>query len=71
MEGVKLFNVSELPEGREAAVAAVEEDLKTSLEGMARALFGDVEMRCVCCQHAFLSICLLLFAVRFRGRALL
>ena len=46
MEGVKLFNVSDLPEGRAAAVAAVEEDLKNSLEGMARALFGDVEMRC-------------------------
>jgi len=47
MEGVKLFNSSDLPDNREDAVKIVEEDLKSSLEGMARALFGDVDMRWV------------------------
>jgi phenylalanyl-tRNA synthetase alpha chain len=49
MEGVKMFSDDELRQGGALTpndqVQFVENDLKEGLEGMVRALFGDVEMR--------------------------
>mmetsp|Transcript_9819 Transcript_9819/g.15095 ORF Transcript_9819/g.15095 Transcript_9819/m.15095 type:complete len:447 (+) Transcript_9819:98-1438(+) len=51
MEGVKMFTEQELTNAGAMTVedqrALVEQDLKHGLEGMARTLFGDVEMRWV------------------------
>lgn len=49
MEGVKIFS-DDMMDGavsEEDKIAIVEKDLKAGLEGMARALFGDLEMRWV------------------------
>jgi phenylalanyl-tRNA synthetase alpha chain len=47
MEGVRIFETSELPAGasKEEAKKYIAEDLKNILTGLARHLFGDVEMR--------------------------
>ena len=46
MEGVKVFDPSELPQNdRAASSAIIEADLKELLTGLAVHLFGDVEMR--------------------------
>ena len=44
MEGVKMFSPEDFDPSatREEQLRIVEEDLKRSLEGMAKALFGDV-----------------------------
>ncbi|CAM9101391.1 unnamed protein product [Choristocarpus tenellus] len=49
MEGVRVFRDDEVPPTTdiEARVAIVSSDLKNALEGLARHLFGDVEMRWV------------------------
>ena len=46
MEGVKIFDNSELVLGdKEASLAIIESDLKEILTGLAKDLFGDVDMR--------------------------
>ena len=51
MEGVRMFSEEELTEAGALTIAdkgkIVEQDLKDGLEGMAKKLFGDVEMRWV------------------------
>uniref|UniRef100_M4BX34 phenylalanine--tRNA ligase n=1 Tax=Hyaloperonospora arabidopsidis (strain Emoy2) TaxID=559515 RepID=M4BX34_HYAAE len=47
MEGVRIFSELDLAMKREEKVVLVKEDLKKTLEGMAKKLFGDVEMRWV------------------------
>jgi phenylalanyl-tRNA synthetase alpha chain len=47
MEGVKMFTDKELPTDPVEQIKALEADLKGGLEGMTKALFGDVEMRWV------------------------
>lgn len=51
MEGVKMFQDSDLDSSNaEDNIIQVEQDLKKGLEGLAKALFGDVKMRWV---HAY------------------
>jgi hypothetical protein len=69
MEGVRIFDNSELPVGatKEEAKIAIAEDLKDVLTGLAKHLFGEVEIRylcmCIYCMflyvyiHIFVSIC--------------
>ncbi len=45
MEGVKIFDQTELVEDDEASLAIIKADLKGLLTGLAKHLFGDVEMR--------------------------
>ncbi|KAG7391711.1 hypothetical protein PHYPSEUDO_003786 [Phytophthora pseudosyringae] len=47
MEGVRIFSELDAATPREEKVAHVKEELKKTLEGMAKELFGDVEMRWV------------------------
>ncbi|OWZ06611.1 Phenylalanine-tRNA ligase [Phytophthora megakarya] len=47
MEGVRIFSELDPATPREEKVAHVKEELKKTLEGMAKELFGDVEMRWV------------------------
>lgn len=47
MEGVRIFSELDLATEREQKVLYVKEELKKTLEGMAKELFGDVEMRWV------------------------
>ncbi len=51
MEGVKIFDPSELPSpsnpSSDESIEYVQQDLKMHLEGMVKAIFGDVEMRWV------------------------
>ena len=51
MEGVKIFDPSELPKPNDPTsvecVKYIEDDLKVHLEGMVKAIFGDVETRWV------------------------
>ena len=51
MEGVRVFSAEEgvvdYSAPRETQVAAVQDDLKTALEGLVRTVFGDVRMRWV------------------------
>ncbi|KAG6955445.1 hypothetical protein JG687_00011193 [Phytophthora cactorum] len=47
MEGVRIFPELDAATPREEKVAHVKEELKKTLEGMAKELFGDVEMRWV------------------------
>jgi len=49
MEGVKMFNEDELfgCDSDDDVIRLVEQDLKKGLEGLAKELFGDVEMRWV------------------------
>ena len=47
MEGVKIFDPKDWEESGVSAVEYVEEDLKKTLEGLAKHLFGDVECRWV------------------------
>ncbi|KAI9998586.1 hypothetical protein PInf_003135 [Phytophthora infestans] len=47
MEGVRIFSELDATTPREEKVAHVKEELKKTLEGMAKELFGDVEMRWV------------------------
>jgi len=45
MEGVKIFDQAELAADDEASLAIIKADLKGLLTGLAKHLFGDVEMR--------------------------
>lgn len=45
MEGVRMFQPDELPADPAERIKVMEADLKQGLEGMAKALFGDVDMR--------------------------
>lgn len=47
MEGVRMFKPEELPADPVERIKVMEADLKEGLEGMAKALFGEVEMRWV------------------------
>ncbi|RMX63788.1 hypothetical protein DD238_005126 [Peronospora effusa] len=47
MEGVRIFSELDVETPREEKVAHVKEELKKTLEGMTKELFGDVEMRWV------------------------
>eukprot|EP00941_MAST-03F_sp_MAST-3F-sp1_P004110 g4110.t1 len=57
MEGVRIFNEDEIPLGgsREVAVAECESNLKKTLEGMVRSIFGDVDVRWVDAHFPFTS----------------
>ena len=45
MEGVRVFKKKDLPADPQEQIKIVSADLKDALEGVARELFGDVEMR--------------------------
>lgn len=45
MEGVRVFRKDELPEDPDEQIKFITNDLKQALEGVARRLFGDTEMR--------------------------
>lgn len=47
MEGVKMFHKNDLPLNKDEHIRAMETDLKQGLEGMVKALFGNVQMRWV------------------------
>ncbi|CAM9639702.1 unnamed protein product [Phaeothamnion confervicola] len=68
MEGVRVFSDSEVPPGLSprARAAVAEADLKGGLEAMARALFGEVEMRWVDAYFPFTHPSAEL-EIRFRG----